>query len=95
MQVVSGPDCRKRTLHETHDRVVHGRDNRNPGHGLALGQGRERVSEQLVEVYTLHIVWNAPGIDALVAIKDSCIPCKRLFQYKAGCTIRNGHCNTY
>jgi hypothetical protein len=54
---------------------------------MAFGQGREKVSEQLVEEYKLHIVGNARGVDALVANKESGIPCKRLFQYKAGYTI--------
>jgi hypothetical protein len=86
-QVVLCLDRRKRTLYETHGRVFLGRDDRNPGHGLALRQGREKVSEQRIEAHKLHIVGNARGVDALVAIKESGIPCKRLFQYKAGYTV--------
>ena len=71
------------------------RDDLQLGHGLAVGQGRQEVSKQRVEEYKLHVLGNDRGEEHLIAINQSYIPCKRLFQYKSGYTVRNGLCNTY
>jgi hypothetical protein len=92
---VRGLDPRKRKLHESRDRVLLRKDDLQLGHGLAVGQGRHKVSKQRVEADKLRVIGNDWGEDALVAINQSDIPGKRMFQYKSGYTVRNGLCNTY
>jgi hypothetical protein len=90
-----GLDPRKRKLHESCDRVLLRRDDLQLGHGMAVGQGHHKVSKQRVEEDKLRVIWNDRGEDALVAINQSNIACKRMFQYKSGYTVQNSLCNTY
>ncbi len=92
---VRGLDPRKRKLYESRDRVLLKREDLQLGHGLVVGQGRHKVSKQRVEEDKLRVIGNDRGEDALVAINQSDIPCKRMLQYKSGYTVRNGLCNTY
>ncbi len=67
---VCGLDPRKRKLHESRDRVLLRRDDLQLGHGLAVGQGMQKVSKQRVEADKLHVIGNDRGEDALVAINQ-------------------------
>ena len=55
--VVCGPDCRECRGYYLPDRCPFARADVEQAHGMAFGQGREKVGEQHVEVSIFCVVW--------------------------------------